>query len=127
MRNILEFANEQKNIQTITLTRNYRSTQGILDTAETVISRNKERLVAEISGLSKHLTAEHPDRKIDTIKPRLTGYYNEIHEELGVFKKIKALHQRGDNLSKTAVIYKNHKQAKNIIALCEQKKIPVRV
>ena len=127
MRNILEFANEQKNIQTITLTRNYRSTQEILDIAETVIARNSERLVSEISGLSKHLTAEHPERKNNPIKPRLTGYYNEIHEQLGVFKKLKALHKRGDNLSNTAVIYKNHKQAKNIIDLCEREKIPVRV
>ncbi|HID91497.1 TPA: ATP-dependent helicase, partial [Candidatus Peregrinibacteria bacterium] len=126
MRNILEFFGDHKEaISTITLTKNYRSTQKILDTAEAVIARNSERLVSEISGLSKHLTAEND--KNPEISPTLTAYYNEMHEQLGVFNAIKKLHESGENLSKTAVIYKNHRQAENIIALCEHAKIPLRV
>jgi DNA helicase-2/ATP-dependent DNA helicase PcrA len=134
MRNIIDFFSaHEKSIQTVTLTKNYRSTQSILDVAERVIARNTERLVSEIDGLNKHLTAENPEIKKleeefpEKFSPKCIGYYNEIHEQLGIFEKIKAMHQNGENLSKVAVIYSKHRQAADLISLCEQEKIPVRV
>ena len=49
--NMLEFANHyQKDLLTVVLTHNYRSTQPILDISRTLIDQNEERLVRQIPG-----------------------------------------------------------------------------
>ena len=53
--NMQNFADSyQKDLLTIVLTNNYRSTQAILDVSKTIIDKNNERLVNNIPGLSKH-------------------------------------------------------------------------
>lgn len=136
MRNIMEFwkqyskrtSHHSKNTcQVITIEKNYRSSQEILDIAEHIIEKNTERLVSEIPHISKHLTAENPQYKTEKLKPALTEYYNVYHQELGIIKKIEAIQKKGIPLSDVAVIYQNHSQVENILKICEQKNIPVRV
>ncbi|MGB5006789.1 MAG: ATP-dependent helicase, partial [Ferruginibacter sp.] len=58
--NMLEFANRySKDLMTVVLTGNYRSTQPILDISKTLINRNDERLVKQIEGLSKDLVSSN--------------------------------------------------------------------
>jgi DNA helicase-2/ATP-dependent DNA helicase PcrA len=47
----------QKELLTVVLKENYRSTQPILDISKTLINRNEERLVKKLPGLSKELLA----------------------------------------------------------------------
>ncbi len=130
MRNIMDFYSQyKKDITLITLDKNYRSSQNILDCSSKIIEKNEERLEKEIPNLNKKLTASHPRFSADenNIQPSLREYYNDMHEDLGIFKRIKALQKKGVKLSDIAVLYQNHSQAKNIIKLCETEKIPVRV
>ena len=58
--NMLVFANHYtKDLMTVVLTSNYRSTQPILDISKTLINRNEERLVKQIDGLSKDLISSN--------------------------------------------------------------------
>ena len=50
----------QNSLETVMLTRNYRSTQNILDLSMSLIERNRSRLVNDWSGLSKDLEASNP-------------------------------------------------------------------
>src|SRR5579872_4021676 len=59
--NMLDFAHRyEKDLLTVVLTHNYRSTQPILDISRTLIDKNEERLVNQIPGLSKLLVSSHP-------------------------------------------------------------------
>ena len=58
--NMLGFANAYtKELMTVVLTDNYRSTQPILDISKTLINKNEERLVKKIDGLSKELISSN--------------------------------------------------------------------
>ncbi|HEU4472037.1 MAG TPA: ATP-dependent DNA helicase [Flavisolibacter sp.] len=57
--NMLSFAEGyKKDLLTVVLVNNYRSTQPILDVSKALIDRNEERLVKQIEGLSKDLIAQ---------------------------------------------------------------------
>src|ERR1700733_5339910 len=59
--NMLDFAHQyEKDLLTVVLTHNYRSTQPILDISRTLIDKNEDRLGRQIPGLSKHLVSSHP-------------------------------------------------------------------
>src|ERR1051326_3802338 len=58
--NMLDFAHQyEKDLLTVVLTNNYRSTQPILDISRTLIDKNQERLVRQLPGLSKKLISSH--------------------------------------------------------------------
>ncbi len=129
MRNIMDFYHQFTPPPTvITIEKNYRSSQNILDIAQHIIEKNTERLISEIpEDISKHLTAENPEWKDEPLMPILTEYYNTYHQEYGIIKNLKAIQEKGIPLSKVAVIYQNHSQVDHILKICEQEKIPVRV
>src|SRR5450631_3668981 len=86
--NMEEFAhNYKKELLTIVLTRNYRSTQPILDISKHLISNNKERLINKIEGLSKDLVAAN------TAPGKIAVIYkeNKYGEELLTGFKLKNL------------------------------------
>ncbi len=56
--NILSFRDRFPEAPVVTLTKSYRCTQPILDSAESLISNNTERLVGKIENLDKHLIAD---------------------------------------------------------------------
>src|ERR1043166_6893192 len=59
--NMLDFAHQyEKDLLTVVLTNNYRSTQPILDISRTLIDKNTERLVQQLPNLSKRLVSSHP-------------------------------------------------------------------
>src|SRR5436190_11743705 len=58
--NMLAFANSySKDLMTVVLTHNYRSTQSILDVSKTIIDKNNDRLIKQIEGLSKELLSSN--------------------------------------------------------------------
>lgn len=124
--NIIEFE-EKFTPAKIVLTRNYRSTQPILDAARKLIENNEHRLVNKFSNLSKELIASHKDRKGTGEFPQITKYATYTEEEAGIMRKIKHLHDTGTQYSEIAIIYPKHQVAENLLAYCAAHKIPVNV
>jgi len=128
LRNIMSFYKKHEDsIEKVVVSKNYRSSQKVLDLAKDLIEENKERLISEIPGLEKDLKALNPDYASSAVQPKVIEYYNSIHEELSIVKQIEELKDSGINLSEVAVIYREHRQAADIIKLLEQKKISVKV
>lgn len=129
IRNIIEFYERYKdNIKVVVLPQNYRSSQAILDKATRAIQNNQERLVYQLQGLNlnKNIIAAHPrfTQPDEIVTPVVKAYSNVLHEEADIVLQIEKLQQKGVALRDVAVIYAQHKQADNIMALMERKGIP---
>ena len=116
--NIIEFKTHYPKAKLITLVENYRSTQQILDFATQIITHNKQRLVNQLDGINKNI--------ISTIKPAdqpNVNYINFSREEIEnywIVNKINELNKTGTMLSTIAVLYKNHKDAANLIEMFDK-------
>lgn len=132
IKNIIEFHERYKDtIKVIVLPQNYRSSQAILDKATATITNNKQRLIYQLQhlGLNKNIVASahrFKDGK-ETIIPVIKAYTNILHEEADIVMQIEQLQADGIALNEVAVLYAQHKQADNIIALMERKGIPYSV
>lgn len=129
LQNIMDFYSHYKqNIKVIVLKKNYRSSQSILDKATATINHNQQRLIHQLKELEldKNIVAANDRFKteVDTPKPMVCKYYNILHEEAHIVSQIEALQNKDVDLSNVAVLYAQHKQASNIIAMLEKKNIP---
>jgi DNA helicase II / ATP-dependent DNA helicase PcrA len=132
IRNIVDFYERfRDNINIVVLPHNYRSSQPILDKATATIEQNKERLIYQLHhlALDKNIRAS-ADRFKDgnnSLTPEVRIYNSILHEEADVVMQIEALQKQGVHLEEVAILYAQHKQADNIIALFERKGIPYNV
>lgn len=134
LQNIVDFHtkyyNPQKpeeSIKVIVLKENYRSSQPILDTAGRLINHNQQRLIRKLDylQLDKHIiSANNRFNTEEPVLPVTRAYYNILHEEADIVEQIEQLQANGTDLKNVAVLYAQHKQAANIIALLERKGIP---
>ena len=126
--NIIDFYKKyQSNIKVVVLTENYRSSQAILNHAMRSIEYNTERLIKTLASLSldKNIKAALPRFELEeTPEPIITAYYNTMHEDVAIVQQIEALSASGVALDQVAVLFAQHKQSDNIIALLERKGIP---
>jgi len=128
MKNIMDFYHRfEKSIQVIVMEENYRSTQHILDSSCVLINNNRERLINQIQGLKKELSAKNIDVASLPNKPKIKQYYNIKHEEGAIVNDIVELKENGVQLNEIAIIYRNHKQAEEIINLFEKKGVSYNV
>ena len=97
IRNILEFNQNFNGAETIKLERNYRSTQQIIDVANSLIEHNLTRL-------SKTMLSD----KGDGVCVKLESYVDETHEAKSVAKEIKTLINSGVKPQSIAVLYRVH-------------------
>jgi DNA helicase-2/ATP-dependent DNA helicase PcrA len=124
--NMLDFAHQyQKDLLTVVLTNNYRSTQPILDVSRTLIERNQERLVRQIPGLSKHLLASHPLTRQQRYPPQLTEYLSPRQEMTGITLRVEQLLADGIPPGDIAIIYKENRYGEELARFLQLKKIPV--
>jgi DNA helicase-2/ATP-dependent DNA helicase PcrA len=127
VKNIREFYNQyEDDIELVVLDKNYRSSQPILDTAKTLIEQNELRLVNQIGKpkIEKNLEAANPQMAKIKAKPQIIAYHNSIHETVDIATQIQKLKNKKVPLNEIAVIYRQHKQADNLIKILEQKDIP---
>lgn len=124
--NMLAFATAySKDLLTVVLTSNYRSTQPILDVSKTLINRNEERLVKQIDGLSKELLASNLRINGSTDKPSLHEY-NSVKEEMAdITNRVYNLLQQKTEPGRIAVIYKENKYGEELAKYFRLKNIPV--
>jgi DNA helicase II / ATP-dependent DNA helicase PcrA len=124
--NMLGFANAYtKDLLTVVLTNNYRSTQPILDISKTLINKNEERLVKKIEGLSKELISSNSLINQLTNKP-VFFEYNSVKEEMaGITQQVFNLLQQKIEPGKIAIIYKENKYGEELAKYFRLKGIPV--
>ena len=123
--NMLDFAHQyQKDVLTVVLTNNYRSTQPILDVSRTLIQRNQERLVRQIPGLSKHLVASHPRTSQLHYPPQLLEYLSPRQEMTGITLGVERLLAGGTPPGHIAIIYKENKYGEELARFLQLKNIP---
>jgi DNA helicase II / ATP-dependent DNA helicase PcrA len=124
--NMLDFAQQYaKDLLTVVLTDNYRSTQPILDISRALIERNQERLVTQIPGLSKNLVASHPRTRLLQYPPRLKEYLSPRQEMTGITFQVEKLLAEGVLPGRVAIIYKENKYGEELSRFLQLKNIPV--
>ncbi|MBC7552412.1 MAG: ATP-dependent helicase [Taibaiella sp.] len=132
IRNIVDFYTRYKEtIKIVVLPHNYRSSQQIIDKAMATIQFNKQRLINQLEelALDKNIIAA-ADRFKDVkepVHPVVKMYNSVLQEEADIVMQIEQLQRDGVALKDVAVLYAQHKQANNIIALLERKQIPYNV
>lgn len=113
--NMLQFAdNYQKDLLTVVLTNNYRSTQPILDISKSLIDRNEERLVKQIEGLSKELLSSKEKLKHLTHLPLIHEYETQRLEMIGIVKRVQQLAAQGIQPGRIGIIYKENKYGEEL-------------
>ncbi len=138
--NMLQFADGyKKDLLTIVLVNNYRSTQPILDISKTLIDKNEERLVKQIEGLSKDLISSKTEMKVGTGQlavdsndlstahpinhPAIYEYQTMRDEMIGIVLSIEDLMAKGVPGAEIGVIYRENKWGEELAAYLRLKKI----
>jgi len=124
--NMLDFAQQyQKDLLTVVLTNNYRSTQPILDISRALIEKNEERLVRQLPGLSKQLVASHPRTGKLHYPTQLLEYLSPRQEMTGITLQVEKLIAGGVAPGRIAIIYKENKYGEELARFFQLKNIPV--
>lgn len=124
--NMINFALHYKqHLKTIILSINYRSVQPILDVSHAVIQHNQERLVNQLEGLNKILTAGNPNLKNVKIEPRFQNYQNPFSEMAGITYAIENIINRQHILpERIAVIYRKNKYGEELSQYLQARGLP---
>ncbi len=124
--NMLQFADSYKDaLLTVVLTNNYRSTQPILDISKTLISRNEERLVKQIEGLSKELLSSNQLISQLTHKPLIREYETQRQEMIGIARQVQQLVNQNSLPGRIGIIYKENKYGEELTQYFKLLNIPV--
>lgn len=113
IRNILEFERDYKDVRSIRLEQNYRSTMSILRLANAVIKQNRRRH-------SKDLWSELGEGEA----PVLNIYENENDEAGRVAQRVLELQRKGMSLNQMAILYRTNAQSRVFEYAFMQHKIP---
>jgi len=101
--NIHQFGEDFKEVQTIRLEQNYRSTQTILDAANGLIKRNTDRL-------GKNLWTEGAAGE----PIRVYSGYNDLDEARFIVERTQAWLEEGGTANEVAVLYRSNAQSRVI-------------
>jgi DNA helicase-2/ATP-dependent DNA helicase PcrA len=116
IRNILNFEKDFPGAKTIKLEQNYRSTQNILNVANTVIQNNSERL-------DKNLwTSRGVGESV-----KYKEFRDSYEEEYGVVEKIAALNYKGRAFKDMAILYRTNAQSRGFEEALVRERIPYKI
>ncbi len=121
---ILDYRRNYPEAKIVVLTRNYRSTQPVLDSARQVIVRAQVRLENTIEEIEKELVAANSALRQGEIEHR--QYASLTHELYGVARQIKACIDKGTAPEDIAVISKQRKYLEQLLPYLYKEKVPVR-
>ena len=114
--NILNFEDDYSDVQKITLDQNYRSTQNILDAANSVISNNKGRMGKSL------WTSNGNGNKVYVY----TGT-NEYDEARYIARQIKKHFDEQGSFSDCAILYRTNAQSRVIEEMLMRESVPYKV
>jgi DNA helicase II / ATP-dependent DNA helicase PcrA len=124
--NILGFQEKYTNTQFITLHKNYRSHQKILDFAKEVIEDCTLRLGDKIK-IDKNLVSASQNGENQTLsKPKIYNYHTRLESLGAIAKSIRQDIENGIKPNQIAVLVKKHKQLDDFIKVLNFHKIPVK-
>lgn len=109
----------------IRLVSNYRSSQIILEAANSLITNNQERLVSAEDASS--LLVAQGEFASSTTRPYLTLYPDKPAEILHVCQQIKTLLSNGVSSNQIAVLYRKNAEAEAYVKWLSAHKIPHRI
>jgi DNA helicase-2/ATP-dependent DNA helicase PcrA len=116
IKNILEFSSNFKNVKTIKLELNYRSTKQILDTANNLISHNTDRVGKVLKSTKK-----------DGNDISIISSSNEATEAALISKKILQLKDNGVSLIDIAILFRVNALSRSLEECLNQEKIPYKL
>lgn len=122
--NILNFKKTFKDVQTVTMAENYRSTQDILDVASHIIKKGTERLETILPEIEKRLIASN--EKIGKGEIVNKEFPTSAHELHFISREIKKLVDGGHNPEEIAVIARKHWQLEELVPYLTGVNIPIR-
>lgn len=114
----------RQNLTTVILENNYRSGQSILKAAGTLIGHNTERLVHQMQGMKKELTASNPKITDHAVEPVVRILKNPYAESVYLGEEVKNLIASQVPPNEIAIIYRKHNQADELIRYFTDQKIP---
>lgn len=122
--NIIDFPKQYTGHELIVLTKNYRSTQEILDVSREVILKSGERLETAYPALRKILVASRPDLGQGHI--RHVTLPTRAHEHAHIARAIASLIKEGSDPRTIAVITKRHRELEDIARVLVSSGIPIK-
>jgi DNA helicase-2/ATP-dependent DNA helicase PcrA len=121
--NILNFKHTFSDPEIITLTKNYRSGQNILDTAQSVITQSEERLSAMLDEVSKDLTAaSEPDQDVRITQSELS---TRTHHNRAIAQRAAGLIADSVPAEEIAVIARKHSDLEALVPYFHEAEVPI--
>lgn len=120
--NMLTFQRTYPDTKVIVLSHNYRSSQAILDTAQTIIDQAEDRLVKREPALSKQLKAQ-ADLSKGTIQH--LSYPTSEHQMTSIAEHIQSARQTNPDES-IAVLARGHGSLRSLSGLLTKLQVPIR-
>ena len=140
IRYLLEFDKNFPGVRTIVMNKNYRSTKPILDAANSLIGKNKDRIkkdlvVGNIGGgslpLDRTSLRSTPSAGVSPATPPVTSplpfyYHAKSAEDEAeyILKKVRELSDCGYALSDIAILYRAHYISRSIEEVFQREKLP---
>lgn len=120
---MMDFRNRlYKDVQTIVLDKNYRSTKDILILARFVITQGTIRLENRYQDITKVLTSANTDLPKGSVE--IAEFVSDLEEYQTVVKKIRVELDAGVLPEEIAIIAREHKQLQNILPYLQHAHIP---
>ena len=117
IRNILDLRQQIKGTKLFKLEQNYRSTQNIVDAANSLIAKNTEQIQKTI----------YSEKERGSLL-KLTGCYSDLEESYQVTQKVAALHDEEDyNYRDCAILYRTNAQSRTLEESLRKKGIDYRI
>lgn len=115
--NILNFQNGYNGAKLFKLERNYRSTQNIVNAANSLIHKNKGQIYKEVYS-----------EKEEGERLHLTGYTSDREESAAVARQILGLHRLNKrDYEEIAILYRTNAQSRNLEEEMRKLSIPYRI
>lgn len=122
--NILHFTEIFENPEIIITPVNYRSTQTILNIADSIISNNETRLVHKLDNLEKKLTS---GLNLDNVPAELWELHNQDEELIFIAREIQKLFNQGEKYEDIAVLYRKNKHAEDLAIALQRFNVPTKI
>ncbi len=124
--NINKFISSFIDVELVTLDKNYRSTQNILDEARHLITKVEDRLEVRYAGkINKKIIASNKKLIEKEEGKIIEKSFENIHAEMDyVCSEIKNILSNGVNANEISVISRSHNNLKGMIEIMNQHKIP---
>lgn len=121
--NILDFKHRYLDVELVSMTENYRSTQDVLDIAMNIIRKGEKRLENLIPDLSKQLISRG---EIDAGSIEYRIFETSLHEYKYIAEKIKSLIDEGESPNDIAIIARKHDNLEQLVPYLRLSKVPIK-